>query len=357
MSEMVFSYSRLDSFQGKYGCPWKWYLRYVLELPEPTTPALLMGKAAHSIIEMLAGPAKGIHPAPLVKAVAKTNDLDETELLNLVYHPVVNQIIFEAAYPMVEEHFVLNLKDITLQGYIDLHSVQGNHILLVDWKTNQQSYRVLDTHQLGLYAAYLKEKYQLPVVGKLVFLRTGWVESHQFTDEDIQEAVDWANRLGSDILERLELLDSMSPESLFPKCPGTACQYCGFAGRCNSDETEIPDSITTQEEARKVAEKIVLLEAQSDQLKGLLKPWVEKMGPVPVNGTKEFRIDESYWWKFPNGSLQKAVELMREQGYDPLKILRLTAEGLKQLSWDDATLQSLGAQKQISKRFVFATKK
>jgi len=81
------------------------------------------------------------------------------------------------------------------------------------------------------------------------------------------------------------------------------------------------------------------------------------MGPVPVNGTKEFRIDETYWWKFPNGSLQEAVRLMREQGYDPLKILRLTAEGLKQLPWDEDTLLSLGAQKQTSKRFVFATKK
>lgn len=356
MSEMIFSYSRLDSFQGNYGCPWKWYLKYVLELPEPTTPALLLGKAAHSIIEVLAGPAKGVHPAPLVKAVAKTNDINEDELLNLVYHPVVNQIINEAYFPVVEEHFVLDLGEIKLQGYIDLYSVQGNHILLVDWKTNQQSYRVLDTHQLGLYAAYLKQKYDLPVTGKLVFLRTGWVESHQFTDEDIQEAVDWANRLGSDILERLELLDSMSPESLFPRCPGNACQYCGYARVCQNENLEI-EAITTQEEAQKVAEKIVLLEAQSDKLKGLLKPWVEKMGPVPVNGTKEFRIDESFWWKFPNGSLQKAVELMREQGHDPLKILRLTAEGLKQLTWDEETLLSLGAQKQVSKRFVLGTRR
>jgi hypothetical protein len=194
------------------------------------------------------------------------------------------------------------------------------------------------------------------VTGKLVFLRTGEVKEQEITDQNIDEAVAWADETGTEILDRLELLDSMDPESVFPKNVGSACQYCAFAGKCNFD-CEMSEAVVTNAQAEAVARKIVHLEAQADRLKAILKPWVEKMGPVPAGNTKEFRIDESFWWKFPNGSLQKAVELMQQQGIDPLKVLRLTAEGLKQLPWNEDTLLSLGAQKQTSRRFVLGTRR
>lgn len=347
---MQFSYSRLTTYEGAYGCPWRFYLKYVLELPEPTTPVLLLGKAAHAVIETM---AKGGDRESACIAIAKTNDLEVEELLMLTSQPVINEIL--NPFGNAEEHFELQLPNISFQGFIDYYTVNKDFVELTDWKTNQVPYAVMDTHQLALYAAYLTEKYNLPVLGRLVFLRTGFAEEHLFTDQEIREAVSWADNLGSEILSRIEMLNDTEPETVFPKKQGQPCQYCAFCHVCEG--TTNLEAITNEFEAREVAESIVKLEAQADQLKAILKPWVEKMGPVSVGDTKEFRIDESCWWKFPNGSLEKAVVLMREQGIDPLTVLRLTAEGLKKLPWTEEDLLELGAQKQISKRFVMGTKR
>jgi len=252
---------------------------------------------------------------------------------------------------VVEEHFHISLGDDFLapeiQGFIDYHKPNQDYVLAIDWKSNRQEYDV--DYQLGLYAAYLTQKYNLPVVGKLVFLRSGEERTKEFDSSDIQESVLWARETAEEIESKLiQVEDEEFPFKIFPPEPGNRCQYCGYAKYCL--EEEVQDDIHTQAQAEKIAGEILKTEAKLKQYKDRLKNWVEAHGPVRIND-KEFTITESFWWKWPNGALEKAVELMREQNINPLRVLRITAESLKNVPWDEQTLESLGAQKVISKRF------
>jgi len=343
---MIYSFSRLSSFQGQYGCPWKFYLKYIRGIPEPPSEALNLGKAAHTAIET-AVKYQCEDLRTVVDAVASAADVNKDELLAMVDIPEVHQAICQRGN--VETHFKIFLGNDflspTLQGYIDYHALDRDRVVLIDWKTNQIPYEVMDTPQVALYAAWLGEKYSLPVIGKLVFLRYNLVKEHQLTEADIDSAVKWAREVSLDIESRLVRIDREPPEKLFSPEPGQACQYCTY--NCIENDIEI---ITNHAEAIQAAGEILKLESRTKHLKDRLKNWIEVHGPVRVNN-KEFSIQESFWWKWPEGSLENAVRKMQSEGYDPLKILRLTAESLKKLPWSEDDILQLGAEKIISKKF------
>ncbi|NSW83914.1 MAG: PD-(D/E)XK nuclease family protein [Syntrophothermus sp.] len=347
---MIYSYSRLSTYRGEYACPCKFYLKYVRGIPEPTTSALTLGKAAHAVI---AAGLKNKTPElyPFCQAVGAAVEMEADELFQLVSHPAVARAVGIAEPENVECHFEYPIGDVTFQGYIDCYSVGKEKIVLIDWKTNQMPYEVTETYQLALYAAHLTQKYGLPVEGHLVFLRPRAIKSHLFTREEIGEAVAWATETAWKI-ERLlesELLKHM-PFEVFPPCPGKACEHCGYTVQCPGLLADETDAITSIEKAETTALEILVLEAKLKAYKERLKNWVETHGPVQANG-KEFLIQETFYWKWSDEAHERAVALMVEQGYDPLKILRLTADGLKKLSWDEEQIAELGAQKVVSQRF------
>jgi hypothetical protein len=100
--------------------------------------------------------------------------------------------------------------------------------------------------------------------------------------------------------------------------------------------------VATREEAEKVARDVLRLEAALDSLTEQLRAYVEKAGPVVVDG-KEFKLLPSRYWKWPQEALSRAVAQMREEGIDPLTVLSLTSAGLKKLGWDEEKCRSLGA--------------
>lgn len=343
---MIYSFSRLSSFQGQYGCPWRFYLKYIREIPELPSEALKLGKAAHTVIEIAI--KCGIENLrPLADAVASAADVDSDDLLAVADVPQVHQAICQRGN--AETHFEMSLGNDflspMLQGHIDYHIVDGEKIVLIDWKTNRIPYEVMDSPQIALYAAWLREKYSLPVIGKLVFLRHNIVKEHWLTEDDISSTVNWARKMSLVIESRLARIGEEPPEKLFPPEPGQACQYCAY----NCIENDI-ETITNHAEAIQAAGEILKLESRTKHLKDSLKNWVETHGPVRVNN-KEFGIQESFWWKWPEGSLEKAVKKMHSEGCDPLKILRLTAESLKKLPWSEDDILQLGAKKIISKKF------
>lgn len=340
---MIYSYSRLATYRGEYGCPWKFYLKYVREIPEPVTAALTLGKSAHAVIGAHIQTQAGLYP--LCQAVGAANEIDPDELYRLVDRKPVRDAAEKGG--TVEEHFEVPLGDglisPTLQGYIDYHRVE-DRVILVDWKTNHTPYGPSDTHQLGLYAAYLSEKYSLPVEGSLVFLRTGETKTKIYEAADIKESLEWAEETALEI----EALLVKNDPRVFVPCPGKACEYCAYAAQCPEGVTLT--AIVKLEDAERAAAEILRLEAKTKQLKEMLRNWVETHGPVRVNG-KEFLIQETFYWKWPEKAFDSAVSLMLEQGFDPFKVLRLTAESLKKLGWDENTVASLGAQKVVSHRF------
>jgi len=345
----VFSPSRLEKFAT---CPAAGYRKYVLELPEPVTEAQNLGKAAHAVI---AQAIKERRADPeffesLCEAVGAACGVDPGELLKLTYNlEVLNCAALALEKDVrVEEHFQLPLDPDDpfgpeLQGYVDFWAPNGGEVLLVDWKSGYKEYTPLEKHQLGLYAWRLHQETGKPVRGKLVFLR-GNVFEHVYTPEDgIEEARAWALETARDVQERLyRVQNGGDPREHFPANPGPHCKYCGWAANCAGGEIDLPGQVATREEAEKIARDVLRLEAALDALKESLRAYVEKAGPVVVDG-KEFKLLPSRYWKWPQDALSRAVAQMQEEGIDPLTVLSLTSAGLKKLGWDEEKCRALGA--------------
>lgn len=221
----VFSFSRLSLYEA---CQYRFYLKYVLDKPEPVTKPLALGKAVHKAIELLiqgAGEEEAV-----VAGIIECDfhpEVSRDEIKNLMHRvPVVEG--------KPEVHFELPLapgSDLKLQGYIDL--LQPGEFF--DWKTNWRTYKPLDTMQLPLYAWARKEMEELDVVrGTLYFLRFRLSMSHLFTKTEVEAARAWAYDLAREIAEKVDI-HSTFPEmadTLFPPQPGSHCRYCPFAAEC-----------------------------------------------------------------------------------------------------------------------------
>ena len=345
----VFSFSRLSTFEN---CPYSFYKKYVEEIKGQPTEALLLGKACHAVIEM-ALKKRATHESffkTAAELIAAMEEIEADQIFNLTYQSIVLQYI-QKTETKTEEHFIFPLNShAELQGYIDLYIPNNDHIELIDWKTNRAEYLPQDTHQLGLYAHYLIQKYQKPVVGKLVFLRTGKEKVQVYNKNVVEPALEWALRTTQQIQSALEKC-KIEKEILqyFPRREGTVCQYCEFAVECTRSEYN-PREIRNQKEALRVAQELFKLEAAISSLKENLKAWVKTHGPVRVDD-KEYKFAPSKYWKWPAQSLHRAVEEMEKEGIDPFTVLSLTSTGLKKLKWDEEKIESLGANLRETQNF------
>ncbi|MGB9804544.1 RecB family exonuclease, partial [Desulfofundulus sp.] len=151
---MIFSYSRLAKYKE---CPWAFYKKYILELPEEPTEAQEQGKAVHRVIQEVLTDSSATLADAAVRACAEAVlPLDPETVMELAKHPAVEQVRELALVGgHVEEHFELPLDgpgSPVLQGYIDLWWEDPAGATLIDWKTNRATYNPRDNHQLGLYA-------------------------------------------------------------------------------------------------------------------------------------------------------------------------------------------------------------
>jgi len=348
----VYSFSGLSTtIPGKYGCWFKFYCRYVLELPGRPSDPLVFGKACHAVIESaILSRSKDIIPA-LAKAVASANELDEEEILSCVNIPHVHAAIEEGG--SVEEYFQFPLEDSPyspeLRGYIDFYQVKPGGIIITDWKTNQKSYTPLDTYQLPLYAAYIRRQYNKPVIGRLVFLRFNHVEEHAFSDAEINKALDWARETALECETRRDQVEmGVDPLEIFPKSAGEACEYCEYRHYCLQNTEEIPEAITSPSEAEQTLRGIVQAEEQLKIHKARLKKYIEANGPVE-SGKHLAEISETEYLKFDLKSRKAVVAEMQKQGLDIGSILKIGSDAQNELiqkyGWSKETFLALGAIK------------
>lgn len=283
---MLFSYSRLDKYQT---CPKSFYLKYVVQIPEKPTASLALGKAVHAVIENVVKTQNFSKPyiEILAKSLGEAYGVENPEeIVWLAFRDAVLKEVRQGG--TVEEQFELELSpEVRLQGFIDLWRENGSKIELIDWKTNYNTYTPTDTYQLPLYAYYLQEKTGKPVAGRLVFLRTGEVFEQEFTQMELKEAVGWAVATGKEILQKIEQLNEVPEDLLFPASPSHLCEFCGYAGICQGqiENTSEPQSYN---EAVKLAEEIIRIEAILKEKKEQLYKYIEGTNiPIPV-GEKEF---------------------------------------------------------------------
>ncbi len=361
----MYSFSGLSNTltSSKYGCWYKFYCRYVLELPSCPGLPLIFGKACHAVIETaITAGSKEIIPT-LCQVVASASDLntEKEELERCVQASAVLDAIENGGE--VEEYFEMPLDDTpfapTLRGYIDFNQKNDKAVILTDWKSNRATYKPLETYQLGLYAAYLRKKHSLPVIGRLAFLRFNIIEEHEYTNTDIKEALDWARETAYECDVRKQRVEmGKDPNEVFPKQPGDACEYCDYKYFCLSEVPGIPESITTKEEALEVAQGITFTQANLKLHQDRLKTFVEKNGPIQDDHVKAL-IEKSEYLTFDLKARLAVVNKMQQDKLNIGSILKIGSDAQKDLKekhgWSEKDFLDLGAKKR-SKNTLKVTK-
>lgn len=354
----MYSFSGLSTSDPttKYGCWFKWYCRYVLGLTGVPGPALVFGKACHAVIEA----AIKIGDTDLIEylagAVASATELDAEEIIKCVQTNAVLKA-FEVD-GKVEEYFEMPLEEPfgqTLRGYIDFYWVTNKFVYLTDWKTNQRSYKPTDNYQLALYAAYLRQKCNRPVIGRLAFLRFNWVEEHEFTNAEIEEALDWAREKANECDARKQrVANGEAPLEVFPKNTGS-CEWCEYADFCLSETRAIPEAITTSEDALEAAEGILQAEEALKIKKAKLRTFVEKSGPLQGNGLRA-AVERNEYLRFDIAARKAVCNKILADKLDIGSILKIGSDAQKDLmtkhGWTEQDFIALGAKKGATSRLV-----
>ncbi len=119
---MIYSYSRLKRYAD---CPASFHYKYLYEMAESPSEALVLGKTVHTAIQLyLSGSdiKTAVESAMLQEAELP---LERDEVLRLVQH----QIVEESVDGQVEKHFIIPLDDkglIQFQGYIDWYKERAD---------------------------------------------------------------------------------------------------------------------------------------------------------------------------------------------------------------------------------------
>lgn len=252
---MIFSYSRLSTFEM---CPRKFYCKYILGHSEEVTKPLAIGKACHKVIECY------IHQPTLPIAEAFRHGFDEVdnhkdvttnELVRLLSNgryriqKLREKRLREPGNVIVEHHFQVNigrLKDIQLQGYIDILERNGQKVTIIDWKTGWKVYdNFHDSRQLSLYAWVvwqITEGMFDTFYAEYHFLRFNKRIGKEVSRLEMEQARSWAVDTALEIQNCLERMDELKDEAesiksmyvdeIFPKQPSKLCNSCPFAIQC-----------------------------------------------------------------------------------------------------------------------------
>ena len=230
---MIFSYSRLKLYEE---CPYKFYLKYILEFKEENTLPLALGKAVHKAIECR------INGDDLEKAVME--GWVEAEFHPEVTHEDIADLASRAkVYTNMGEteiKFMLpldknNPNSPKIQGFIDVVVDKGTSF--IDWKTNRVMYEVMDNKQLAIYAWAISQIYQkenIQILGTLYFLRFRKAKTKMFDRLDMEFARLWALGLANEINLKVSQYnaDQQLANTLFPAKPSNNCKHCPFAREC-----------------------------------------------------------------------------------------------------------------------------
>ncbi len=355
---MIFSYSRLKKYTD---CPAAFYKKYILELPDPSGEAAVLGKVVHAAVEKY---ILGTEKTMAIEKAISTAELpvNHKEVNWLMSHEVIESIaksthMFKRY--QVEEHFRLPLHDKPgspiLQGYIDLwHEDQYNNISVVDWKTNRAQYEPLENHQLGLYAwALSKLTGQKEIFGSLIFLRfkKDYHRHTEYSKDKMEEARLWALQSAQDIEEKLATiaLFDANPDELFPAIPNSTCRWCPYASDClkqaeTKGEIITIENINNPEEAKTVAAEVFRLEATLKEMKEQLKEWVQNNGSVQV-GDRKYQFCPSESWQFSPEGLEEFCFDLQKSGINPWEMLSIGSNQLKKIGWTEEVLANYAKRK------------
>ena len=182
---------------------------------------------------------------------------------------------------IIEKKFEIDTLNAGWVGYIDLYSVAGDTIYIIDFKSFAEPE---DDLQLKLYAYALSREY--PQVEFFVcyfyMLGAGYFRKKIYQKEDLDD------------IEKLliEKADEIYSDKEFKERPSTYCGECPFVNRCfKNNPINVAISIKSPQEAQDLTDKIIIADAVLKQAKDVLKDWLIKNGEEEVsteNGNRAY---------------------------------------------------------------------
>lgn len=235
------SVSLLNNF---FECPWKWYFRNLLDLPEPGTPSLEFGTVVHSIIDKLLKLPSPISNKELLKIS------DHNKEIYKVISRWANRRLSQIE-KVRESEKSISLKDkkfphLNIYGKIDLvETLKGGGFRVTDFKTGSVRRKLeiekLDSEsrmsphlrQLAMYSYLLRKNSKLNTgvtEGRLEFLEARQGEKGIYDRLITEKEIGLLLRDISDYDKMVESGAWLERECHYnPYGKNTECQYCKMA--------------------------------------------------------------------------------------------------------------------------------
>lgn len=157
-----------------FECPWKWYFRNILQLPEPKTESLMFGTVVHAGIEhvvtALKKPTKKELEATFEKAIERESVIDAKLRARIIKqaHEVLDSFITHHLGTIEKKHDAerpLSFHDklvphLTMYGKIDLtERFPDGTVRVVDFKTGKEKTRAMIEKETdeGRLSGYLRQ--------------------------------------------------------------------------------------------------------------------------------------------------------------------------------------------------------
>lgn len=236
----IFSYSQVSRFQT---CPAAY--KYNKELKALPSEAMEAGSANHELIAAhLKNPEQ-----PLEIGGARLKAFIKFNLKNITG---------------VEEKINFNVLGYDYTGIIDAYAINGQTALIVDWKSNKNSF--IEEKQLKLYALALTQKYpELQYFDcRFWFIGQDYSERFEFTRDEIDE-------FSGELIDGAAAIEN---ETEFAPTPGGHCKFCAFVAKCPVNQKfEVP-VIGDLETATELLKKVFVVEAAADQARDAIKEFM-----------------------------------------------------------------------------------
>jgi CRISPR/Cas system-associated exonuclease Cas4 (RecB family) len=329
---MKTSYSALSLYES---CPRRYLLERVEQRAAPESPALLLGSAVHAAIAAylkhlrdeglatdITWAAQAMKAAE--EALAGNGRIlggDLREEAEEIFRTFVGSHAFDPAdIAEVELSEKVDLPDgVQFFGVIDLLEVRDGLAVVTDWKTDwavRGQAEVERDFQLRAYAWMVSKLYGYEeVVCRLDFVRhPGAVREALFGPEDMARTEE----------RILRTVESLQTDKEWRPSPGSHCSWCPWSEDCPA-VSDLPVSITTSEDAKRIAGEILVLEKQLKDRKEALKAWTAVEGTVTVGG-QEFGHHESRSLRVTD--IPAFIALLEEAGKDPYGLLSVDGRKL-----------------------------
>jgi len=369
MKYAPYSMSKINTYKGDYGCPYKFFMNYVQGIEEPMNHAALVGIATHEFIERYSQLCLNNLEPSQDDETALWDDISNNKLFNddimkeaweiwenyrvKFDRPTPKdandlQLEVELAINDNEEYTGFYDENCFFRGKADRIKYINNDILITDYKTGRTEQ---DATQLCIYAWNIGlslgimdkiKSGEVKITGEYIYVRFPKTRRFEISYDDIMNA-------RTNIYRDVYKIESDSEY----KCRrGGHCEWCHFmVNGCPAYQNV--DKIHDDLQIKEIAQ-------QTQNLKRIIRKNEEIIKSyVTINGNID--IEEGSYQLSDNTSIsitdkEKMYSILVERGLNPVDIFKINTDYIKQGGlMDDQEINSL---LKISKRssLSFSTK-